>query len=100
MKAEEIIALLPEEELAFLSAETKVDHQVKKLHGVVILKLILFSMLNTSRLSLRVMESFLSSAQFKKFAGTHPVNAKYNSIRDRLSTIDSRFFEKLSLLSD
>lgn len=95
MKAEEILSLLPEKDLAFLSAETRVDHQVKKLYGIAVFKLILFSMLHTTRLSLRVMESFLVSAQFKKFAKKHAVNAKYNSIRDRLSTIDSIYFEKL-----
>lgn len=95
MKVEEIISLLPEQEIEFLSAETKVDHQVKKLRGVLVFKLILFSMLNSAKLSLRVMESFLTSAQFKTFAKSHEVNAKYNSIRDRISTIKSVYFEKI-----
>lgn len=95
MKVEEIISLLPEQELQFLSAETKVDHQVKKLNGTLVFKLILFSMLNSTKLSLRVMESFLMSAQFKSFAKSHEVNAKYNSIRDRISTINSSYFEKI-----
>jgi len=94
MKVEEIISLLPEQELEFLSTETKVDHQVKKLYGTLVFKLILFSMLNSTKLSLRVMESYLLSAQFKSFAKTHEVNAKYNSIRDRISTINSDYFEK------
>lgn len=95
MKVEEIISLLPEQELDFLSAETKVDHQVKKLQGALVFKLILFSMLNSTKLSLRVMESFLASAQFKTFAQSHEVNAKYNSLRDRISTIKSEYFEKI-----
>lgn len=95
MKVEEIISLLPEQEIKFLSAETKVDHQVKKLHGFLVFKLILFSMLNSTKLSLRVMESFLLSAQFKTFTKTDEVNAKYNSIRDRISTIKSEYFEKI-----
>lgn len=95
MKVEEIISLLPEREIEFLSAETKVDHQVKKLQGALVFKLILFSMLNSTKLSLRVMESFLTSAQFKTFSQSHKVNAKYNSIRDRISTIKSEYFEKI-----
>jgi hypothetical protein len=95
MKVEEIISLFPEQELDFLSAETKVDHQVKKLQGALVFKLILFSMLNSTKLSLRVMESFLASAQFKTFAQSHEVNAKYNSLRDRISTIKSEYFEKI-----
>lgn len=95
MKVEEIISLLPEQKLDFLSAKTKVDHQVKKLQGALVFKLILFSMLNSTKLSLRVMESFLASAQFKTFAQSHEVNAKYNSLRDRISTIKSEYFEKI-----
>ena len=95
MKVEEIISLLPKEEFKLLTAETKVDYQVKKLHGSLVFKLILFSMLNSSKLSLRVMESYLNSAQFKSFAATHQVNARYNSIRDRISTINSKYFEKI-----
>lgn len=95
MKVEQILSLLPESELDFLSAETNVDHQVKKLKGVIVFKLILFSLLNTTKLSLRVMESFFLSAQFKKFASIDNINSKYNSIRDRISTINSSYFEKI-----
>ncbi|OJY81012.1 MAG: hypothetical protein BGP14_07220 [Sphingobacteriales bacterium 44-15] len=69
MTAKEIIGLIPEGIFEELSAETKVDAQVKKLSGEVIFKLILFSMLNTSKPSLRVIETFLQSAQFKSFTG-------------------------------
>jgi len=95
MTVEELLGLIPEEHLDFLSAETKVDHQVKKLTGVVIFKLILFSMLGSQKVSLRVMENILQSARFKKFAGIDEVNAKYNSIRDRICTINADFFKQL-----
>lgn len=89
------MALIPEGFLAQLAAETKVDHQVKKLSGSVMFKLILFSMLGSERLSLRVMESFLSSATFQFFAGTVSLKSKYNSIRDRICSINAVYFEKL-----
>jgi hypothetical protein len=95
MTVEQLIKLIPEKEFNFLSAETKVDHQVKKLYGSTIFKLILFSMLNSSKLSLRVMEAYLKSAQFKNFAGITHLDTKYNSIRDRISTIDCTYFEAL-----
>jgi hypothetical protein len=95
MKVEQLLKLLPDKELEFLSVETDVDHQVKKLKGIIVFKLILFSMLNTTKLSLRVMESFFLSAQFKTFAETENVNSKYNSIRDRITTINSDYFEKI-----
>jgi hypothetical protein len=95
MTVEELIKLIPQEKFEFLSTETKVDYQVKKLYGTTVFKLILFSMLNSSKLSLRVMEAYLRSTQFKNFAGIEPCNAKYNSIRDRISTIDCTYFEEL-----
>ncbi len=95
MTVEQLLALIPEEHLEFLSAETKVDHQVKKLTGIVVFKLVLFSMLGSQKVSLRVMENILQSARFKKFAGVDDVNAKYNSIRDRICTINADFFKQL-----
>jgi len=58
-------------------------------------KLILFSMLNSEKLSLRVMETYLQSAQFKSFSGFDIIDSRYNSIRDRICTIDPEYFEKL-----
>jgi hypothetical protein len=74
--------------------ETQVDYQVKKLTGETIFKLILFSMLDSESMSLRVMEKFLESAQFKQFAQAG-LSSRYNSIRDRICTINPLFFERL-----
>jgi len=94
MKAEELIKLIPEEDLEFLSVTTGVDFQTKKLFGSVIFKLILFSMLNPTKLSFRVMENIILSASFINFIG-FKVETKYNSIRDRICNIDVSFFEQL-----
>jgi hypothetical protein len=95
MHVEKIIKLIPEQEFEFLAVETSVDYQVKKLTGITVFKLILFSMLNTDKLSLRVMESFFKSARFKKFAGIEDVNTRYNSIRDRICNINAEYFSRL-----
>jgi hypothetical protein len=95
MTAKEVIDLIPHKLFEFLSMETQVDYQVKKLTGETIFKLILFSMLESDKLSLRVMEGFLESAQFKQFAQTEDLTSKYNSIRDRICSIDSTYFERL-----
>jgi hypothetical protein len=96
MKVEQIFKLIPTKTLSFLALNTNVDYQVKKLSGLVVFKLILFSMLSSNKLSLRVMESFLSSAQFKNFLGNDfHIESKYNSIRDRISTINYIYFERL-----
>ncbi len=95
MTVEALLKLIPENTFADLAVETKVDFQVKKLKGESVFKLILFSMLNSDKLSLRVMESFLSSAKFKSFSENDLLESKYNSIRDRICNIDSDYFEKL-----
>jgi hypothetical protein len=95
MTVGELIKLIPPQTFADLAVETKVDTQVKKLSGEVIFKLILFSMLSSEKLSLRVMETFLQSAKFKSFAHYDILQGKYNSIRDRICTINPEYFEKL-----
>lgn len=45
MKAKDLLAFIPEEDLAFLAAQTQVDHQVKKLSGRVMFQLLLLSLL-------------------------------------------------------
>ncbi len=95
MTAGTLIKLIPSQIFRDLAIETKVDAQVKKLSGEVIFKLILFSMLNSEKLSLRVMETFLQSAQFKSFSQFDILDGKYNSIRDRICTINAEYFEQL-----
>jgi len=95
MTAGELIKLIPQKTFQDLAVETKVDAQVKKLSGELIFKLILFSMLNSDKLSLRVMETFLQSARFKSFTHYDILEGKYNSIRDRICTINAEYFEKL-----
>lgn len=95
MTASELIRLIPPQTFRDIAVETKVDAQVKKLSGEVVFKLILFSMLNSDKLSLRVMETFLQSAQFKTFSQFDILDGKYNSIRDRICTINAEYFEQL-----
>jgi methyltransferase-like protein len=99
MQFSKLLSLIPKKELEFLSAETKVNHQVKKLSGAIMFKLILYSLLENNRSSLRVMEEYFSSAKFKILANTKLGSVKYNSISDRISTINSDFFERLFNLS-
>lgn len=95
MTAGELIKLIPQKTFRDLAIETKVDAQVKQLSGEIIFKLILFSMLNSEKMSLRVMETYLQSAQFKSFTGYDILLGKYNSIRDRICCINATYFEKL-----
>jgi hypothetical protein len=95
MTAKQILNLIPAALFRDLAIETKVDYQVKILSGELIFKLILFSMLNSNKLSLRVMEKYLESAQFRSFTGYDITVGKYNSIRDRICSINATYFEEL-----
>jgi hypothetical protein len=95
MKFKDILSYISDEELDFLSAETKVNHQVKKLHGSVVFKLILFSLLEHNKPSLRVMEEIFHSSSFRFHSNSDNVTTKYNSLSDRLSSINPEYFGKI-----
>ena len=65
MRVKDLLDLIPEEDLQVFGIETQVNHQVKKLTGLIMFQLILFSMVNRKRVSLRVMEEFLRSSSFR-----------------------------------
>jgi hypothetical protein len=96
MTVQELFKLIPNACFDEIGLETKVDNQVKKLTGEVIFKLILFSMLDTDKMSLRAMETLLSSAKFtSQLQPTYNGSGgKYNSIRDRICSIKASYFEK------
>lgn len=95
MQVSEILEYIPDKELERLSIEYNVDHQVKKLKGQTMFQLLLFSMLNVKYNSLRVMEEFYHSLAFKSIAHNSCDGVKYNSIRDRLVTINPDYFEAI-----
>lgn len=92
MRVQDLLQLIPDEELNVLAVETHVDHQVKKLTGVIMFQLILFSMINRKRISLRVMEGFLKSTSFRKLSNQADIDAKFNSLSDRISMIRADYF--------
>lgn len=95
MRVKQLLQLIPDEQLEILAAECKVDSQVKKLTGKCMFRLILFSMINSERASLRVMEVMFHSMQFRLVAGMEGIETKYNSILDRLGRIVTDYFEKI-----
>src|SRR5690606_15638897 len=95
MDVASLLGLIDDDLLEKLAIETKVDHQVKKLNGSVVFKLILFSMLNSQKVSLRIMEGYLSSAAFRHFIDDDELTTRHSSIRDRICTINYRYFEQL-----
>jgi hypothetical protein len=95
IECSELFAMIPEGLLKKLEKQTNVNHQVKKLSGILTLKLLLFSLLNSERISLRVMEEIFNSDQFKIFAKKENQKTKHSTIGDRITNINYEFFEKI-----
>lgn len=96
MHVERILSLLPEELLNELAVETEVNRYSKKLRGQVLFKLLIHCILTHKENSLRSMESAYESIGFSLLnAGKKKQQVKYNSISDRLRTINPDFFEKI-----
>jgi hypothetical protein len=91
----ELLGLIPEDLLDHLAAETKVDHQAKKLYGRNVFNLLLYGLIDGERVGLRSLQDFYNSRYFKalfKLPGTKSV--KYNSISARLARMNVDFFER------
>lgn len=96
MEAIEILNYIPKERLEFLALQTKVNYKAKKLDGITLFQLFLYSMVTERRSSLRVMEEIFSSFYFQNLPfKTKHKSVKFNSISERLNTINPDFFEKL-----
>lgn len=91
----ELFDLIPNELIQNLEQETKVNHQVKKLSGNLMLKILLFSLLNSEKASLRIIEHLCITPQFKSLTQKENLKIKRSSLADRIATIDYLFFQKI-----
>ena len=92
----ELLSLIPSELLDKLSQSTDVDHQVKKLFGKNVFYLLLYGFLESTKVSLRGLEDIYSSQKFQFLFNIDSQDGiKYNSLSDRLSTLNSDYFEAI-----
>ena len=92
----QLINCIPTANLAELAEVTQVNHQVKKLTGEIMFKLLLMSILCSEKVSLRVMEDLYKSKRFRLLAKLDSENTtKHTSLSDRLMNIKADFFEQL-----
>lgn len=90
-----LLPLLPDDELNRIARLTKVNHYVKVLDGKSIFCLLLYSLVECQRNSLRTMENIFNSSAFKfLFNLPGEKTVKYNSISERLSIINLEFFRQ------
>ena len=92
----DLLLLIPDDFFDSIAASTKVDFQVKKFSGRLMFNLLLMGILESERLSLRVLEELFSTHKFQFFAGVASDNTtRHSSIQGRISTIPSAYFEEL-----
>lgn len=92
----ELLGLIPDELIAELAEELSVDKWVRKLKAGYFFKLIIFSLLNSERISLRTMEDNFEDPIFRLFAPAIAADKiTWTGIRERLINIKSVFFRKL-----
>ena len=91
-----LLGYLPDSLLDNLCLEHKVDSQVKKLHGKVVFKLLLYGILSSNELSLNVLISLFDKIGFRSLIGVDKdFTTKRNSLADRLTQIDSDYGKAL-----
>lgn len=90
-----LLSLLPNQELNRIAKKTKVNRYTKFLDGESIFYLLLYSLVECQRNSLRTMEDIFNSSAFKfLFNLQRDKTGKYNSISERLSVINPEFFKQ------
>lgn len=95
VRVDELLDLIGLSLLDDIVVELESDKWVAKLRTVVIFKLILYSLLDSERLSLRVMETNYNSPLFKALEASAIGETAHSSLKDRLIAIDVRFFERV-----
>lgn len=92
----QLLELLPDDLLGQLAADLNADKWVRKLPAVTTFKLVLYSLLNSERLSLRVLESNFSDPMFQAML---PIitsdEVTWTGIRERLMNLQVDFCRKL-----
>ena len=95
VSAPSVLRLIPDELLAKLARDTKVDYCAKVLKGERLFYLLVYAFLCADRLSQRKLETVFSSQQFKSlFNFSVDMKVTRSSISTRLSTIGLDFFEQ------
>lgn len=93
INVQKILSLIPEDLLATLSKDTKVDYCAKVLYGQRIFNLLLYGLLTTDRTSQRSLEDLFKSHLFKTmFLYDAAMSISRSSISTRLSVIEVDFF--------
>ena len=95
VSAPSVLRMIPDELLAKLARDTKVDYCAKVLKGERLFYLLVYALLCADRLSQRKLEAVFASQQFKSlFNFSVDMKVTRSSISTRLSTVNLDFFEQ------
>lgn len=95
VKVEQLMELIPAELLDEIALHMEADKWVPKLKAKSIFLLIMYSLLEGDRISLRYMEEIYNSPDFKDLVGLELSDTAYTSIRDRLISLDAEYFSRI-----
>ena len=95
VSVKELLGLVPDKTLTRLARQTGVGHYARALYGKSMFYLLLYGLLSSEKPSLRALEDVFNSQRFKLlFKLDAGQKTRYNSISDRLSTMELSFFEQ------
>ena len=96
MTAIELLEIIPLSKIESISNDVKADRYVKKLYGKDMFLLMLMSILDSERVSLRIMENLYKNKKFQLMANLKTDSKTcHTSLSDRLKTIKIELFEEL-----
>ena len=96
VSVQDLMNLIGKDVLESISKELNADKWVIKLKSQTVFSLILYSLFDSTRISLRIMENNYSSVLFKAIENLAVDDqTAHSSIRDRLKVIKSGYFEKI-----
>jgi hypothetical protein len=94
VSVDELLELIGLEVFSDIVDELEADKWVIKFKIMTVFKLIVYSLLESERLSLRVMSENYASAIFRVMLGDKNAKMSYTAIRARLMNVKAEFFER------
>jgi len=96
VKVSDLLAMVPDTLLEQIGKDLKVDRPYQKLTGLKMFKVLLYSLAETTRISLRNIADTYNHLFKEKFLGSdNSEKTRHSSLADRLSKINPDYFESI-----
>ena len=96
MRVGDLLALIPDSLLEKIGKDVNVDRSYQKLTGIKMFKVLLYSLAETTRISLRTIECVYNHLFKNDFLGrTIKEKTRHSSLADRLSKINPDYFKSI-----